>query len=406
VYGGLFLISGAALLAVTYLLVVHATAGFIFKGQNGISGSVARVATGRLPRTPPVTNVAGSSGLYPLPPPGLNPQQAEAQALHQHSAELHQLLVQSGIALAAMTVLSIGLGWIVAGRVLRPLRGITTAARDISASNLHERLAVDGPNDELKELADTFDELLGRLERSFDAQRRFVANASHELRTPLARQKTLIQVAISDPEATIQSLQSAHQRVLASEAQQERLIDALLTLAQGQAGLQRRDHFDLADVTGRVLDSRQGEAKSRDLHIHAALASAPVSGDQRLVEQLVTNLVDNAFRHNVTNGQVNIETGTRAGHAGLSVVNTGPVVPEASMERLFQPFQRHPPDRAGHDRGVGLGLSIVQAIADAHGATLIARPRPGGGLAIEARFHDPSRERVGLCQDQKSSTAS
>jgi signal transduction histidine kinase len=357
-----------------------------------------------------------------LPPPGLNPQQAEAQALRQHSAELHQLLVQSGIALAAMTVLSIALGWIVAGRVLRPLRGITSAARDISATNLHERLALEGPDDELKELADTFDGLLGRLERSFVAQRRFVANASHELRTPLARQKTLIQVALSDPEATIESLRAAHHRVLASEAQQERLIDALLTLAQGQAGSQRSDHFDLADVTGRLLDSRLGEAKSRDLDIHADLASAPVCGDQRLVEQLVANLVDNAFRHNVTNGQVNITTGTRGGHAVLSVLNTGPVIPEASMERLLQPFQRHPPDRTGHDRGLGLGLSIVQAIADSHGATVTARPRPGGGLDVETSFPEQNRARGGLAripsrdparmgngvvgQDQKSSTAS
>jgi signal transduction histidine kinase len=404
VYGGLFLMSGAALLAVTYFLVVHATTGFIFKGQNGASAGMSAVASSKRPRTPAATTFAVSDGLHSQPPPGPSPEQLQAQAEHQHSAELHTLLVQSGVALAAMSVLSIGLGWVVAGRVLRPLRRITTAARDISASNLHERLALDGPEDELKELGDTFDDLLGRLEGSFEAQRRFVANASHELRTPLARQKTLIQVALTDPQPTIESLRATHERVLATGAQQERLIDALLTLARGQAGSQRRDHFDLADLTDRVVQGRQSEAKGRDLQIQTALAPALVCGDQRLVEQLVANLVDNAIRHNVTNGQISIVTGTYAGRAVVTVANTGPVVPEGSMDRLFQPFQRLRPDRTGHGRGVGLGLSIVQAIADAHAATVTAYPRPGGGLDVQASFprqnqelgelaHTPSRDR-------------
>ena len=249
-YGGLFLLSGAILLAVTYVLVVSATDGVIFRGQNGSQGFISGPHNGTAANgggQPPElqTSGRGSGGLTP------NQLQAqarklEAQAAHQHAAELHQLLIQSGLALTGMAVLSIGLGWLVAGRVLRPLRTITAAAREISATNLHERLALGGPDDELKELGNTFDGLLARLEASFSAQRQFVANASHELRTPLARQRILSQVALADPDATAETLRAAHERVLAAGAQQEQLIEALLTLARGQAGLGTREPFDLA----------------------------------------------------------------------------------------------------------------------------------------------------------------
>jgi len=285
-YGGLFLLSGAVLLAVTYVLVVSATDGVIFTGQNGSQGIISGSHTGPGPHgggQPPElqTSGRGSGGLSP----GQLLAQArrlEAQAAHQHAAELNQLLIQSGLALTGMAVLSIGLGWLVAGRVLRPLRTITTAAREISATSLHERLALGGPDDELKELGDTFDGLLARLEASFSAQRQFVANASHELRTPLARQRVLSQVALADPDATVEALRAAHERVLAAGAEQEQLIEALLTLARGQAGLGAREPFDLAELTGQVLRARRPEAELRDLDLHAALSAAPAAGDPRL----------------------------------------------------------------------------------------------------------------------------
>src|SRR6516162_3260679 len=256
-YGGLFLLSGAVLLAVTYVLVVSATDGVIFKGQNGSQVSVHGSHNGTGPNgggQPPAvqTSGGGTSGLSPSQLLA-KARRLEAQAARQHAAELNQLLIQSGLALTGMAVLSIGLGWLVAGRVLRPLRTITAAAREISATNLHERLALGGPDDELKELGDTFDGLLARLEASFSAQRQFVANASHELRTPLARQRVLSQVALADPDATVEALRAAHERVLAAGAEQEQLIEALLTLARGQAGLSTREPFDLAELAGQVL---------------------------------------------------------------------------------------------------------------------------------------------------------
>ena len=391
-YGGLFLLSGAVLLAVTYVLVVSATDGVIFKGQNGspvsIRGSHGGPAANGGGQPPAVQTSGGSSGLSPSQLLA-QARRLEAQAADQHAAELHQLLIQSGLALAGMAVLSIGLGWLVAGRVLRPLRTITAAAREISATNLHERLALGGPDDELKELGDTFDGLLARLEASFSAQRQFVANASHELRTPLARQRILSQVALADPDATVEVLRAAHERVLAAGAEQEQLIEALLTLARGQAGLSTREPFDLAELAGQVLRARRPEAELRGLDMHAALSAAPAAGDPRLAERLAANLVDNALNHNLAHGHADIATMTRDGMAVLTVVNSGPVVPPAEVDRLVRPFQRLGADRTGHRKGLGLGLSIVQAIAAAHGATLAIHPRPGGGLRAEVTFPPP-----------------
>jgi signal transduction histidine kinase len=377
-YGSLFLLSGASLLAITYGLVVQATKGVIFTGQDGSFGMIESA------RGAPSPSMEIMSG-----PAGQTPEQMQAQAdrlqdqaLQQHAAELRQLLIQSAIALAVMAVVSILLGWIVAGRVLRPLRTITTAAQEISATNLHERLALNGPDDELKQLGDTVDGLLSRLEASFRSQRQFVANASHELRTPLARQRTLVQVALSDPAATVESLRAAHERVLTANHQQERLIEALLTLARSDAGLDRREPLDLAQLTNHVLLTRQPEATQRGLHLTTTLKPAPTTGDPYLAERLVTNLIDNAIRHNTAAGHIQITTGTSAGRAVLSVTNTGPEIPTPDIDRLFQPFQRLDPNRTRHDGGLGLGLSIVQAIATAHDATLTAQPRPDGGMHV------------------------
>jgi signal transduction histidine kinase len=385
-YGSLFLLSGAGLLAITYGLVVHATRGAVYTGQDGT------FSTTGAPNATPGQKVETLSG-----PTGLTPDQLQAQAehlraqaLHQHAAELHQLRIQSAIALAVMAVVSIALGWIVAGRALHPLHTITTTAQEITATNLHRRLALRGPDDELKELGDTFDDLLGRLEASFQAQRQFVANASHELRSPLARQRTVTQVALADPDATIESLRAAHERVLTANHQQERLIEALLTLARSEAGLDRRTPLDLAEVTDRVLLACDSEANQRGLHLTATLDPAPTTGDARLLERMVTNLVDNALRHNIASGRVHVSTGTSAGQAVLTVTNTGPVIPAPDMGRLFQPFWRQGTTRTRHDGGLGLGLSIVHAIATAHNAILSAHPQPDGGIHLTIAFPNPS----------------
>jgi signal transduction histidine kinase len=285
-----------------------------------------------------------------------------------------------------MAIASIWLGWLIAGRALRPLRTITNAARDISASNLHRRLALDGPDDEVKQLANTFDDLLGRLEASFDAQRQFVANASHELRTPLTLGRTLVEVALADPNATADTLRATCERVLAAGEQQERLIEALLTLSRSQRGLDHREPFDLAAIAAEVLETRSPEAEARGLHVDARFEPAQTSGDPRLGERLVANLLDNAARHNVAGGRVEIATTTRGGKAVLTVVNTGPVIPTDDLDRLYQPFQRLDTERNGEQDGLGLGLSIVHAIAAAHGATLVTRAQPDGGLNIAVTF--------------------
>jgi signal transduction histidine kinase len=289
-----------------------------------------------------------------------------------------------------MLVLSIALGWIVAGRVLRPLRTITTATQHISEQNLHQRLALQGPDDELKHLADTIDALLGRLDRAFDAQRRFVANASHELRTPVTVGCTLLEMILGDPHPTVESIRATCADVLESERQQAQRIEALLTLAQGQAGLDQAQPLDLADITDHVLLTRRPEADSRGLDLHATLSVALAAGDPELVERLVANLVDNALRHNTPRGKVKITTNTHAEHAILTVTNGGPVIAPDAVAQLFQPFHRLAADRTTHGEGIGLGLSIVQAIADAHHATIAVHPQPSGGLTITVSFPNPS----------------
>jgi signal transduction histidine kinase len=372
-YGALFLVLGAALLTITYVLVARQ-----YIGNDSIFG---------IGVTAPVDE---SGAGIPLQPGTIAPVPPGVQALiveRSSEAALRELALQSGIALAIMAILSIWLGWLVAGRVLRPLRTITNTARDISASNLHKRLALEGPDDELTRLANTIDGLLGRLEDSFDAQRQFVANASHELRTPLTYERALLEVALADPNATAETFRETCERVLAAGEQQERLIEALLTLSRSQRGLDQHEPFDLAAVAADVLATRRPEAERRRLRLDTALEEASIVGDRRLGERLVANLVDNAIRHNVPAGRIEVATGTTNGHAVLSIANSGPVVPAGELDRLFQPFQRLADDGdGGQDEGVGLGLSIVQAIATAHEATVTPRSRAEGGLAIEVRF--------------------
>jgi signal transduction histidine kinase len=305
---------------------------------------------------------------------------------HQDVAAVDHLLAESAIALAVMAIASVVLGWLMAGRVLRPLRDMTTAARAISEDNLHQRLAVPGPGDELKDLGDTIDSLLDRLQSAFDAQRNFVASASHELRTPLTLTRTLLQMALTDSHPTLASYRSTCQDLLIASDQQEQLIDALLTLARSQRGLQSREPLDLATITTGVLRVLQPQADARQLAISTSISSAPILGDGRLIQRLVTNLIDNAIRYSNPHGQISIDVTAGTHHPALKITNTGPVIAPGHATRLLQPFQRLSATRPANAEGLGLGLSIVAAIAKAHHATLTVNPRAHGGLDIAVNF--------------------
>ena len=368
-YGMLFLASGAVLLALIY----GGTSARSVTQSTHASGVF--VGPPQFPNGTPVPGAAGSAG-----------SPAAILVSNQRGSDLHQLLLVSGIALALMAVISMVLGLIVAGRVLRPLQAMTATTKQISADNLHQRLGLDGPSDELKELGDTIDGLLGRLEGAFDAQRRFVANASHELRTPLTVARALLEMTLGDPQATVESFRTTARQAIEAGEQQEQLIDALLMLARSQRGLDNRAPLDLAVIAGGVVAAHEADAAARGLRLNAWLGPAPVSGDARLLERLISNLVENAVRHNIAGGRVQVLVETRDGRPTLKVENTGPAVPAEEIQRLLQPFQRVAPERVGEHDGHGLGLSIVAAIAKAHDASLDVRPGEDGGLAVEVRF--------------------
>ena len=302
------------------------------------------------------------------------------------SAEAFGPIPDVAASLAALTVLSVAFGWLLASRLLRPVRVITAAAQDISASNLSRRLRLGRRDDEFNRLGGTLNDLFARLEASFQAQRHFVANASHELRTPLTAERTLLQVALADPEADAATLREACEQVLALGVRTERLIDGLLTLATGERGIERREPCDLADLTARVATALGEMAASRDVRLDAKTAPAATMGDPMLVESLIANLAENALRYNAPGGWAEMLTATRDGRAVVSVRNTGPAIPPGEVGRLFQPFQRLGTERIQRAGGNGLGLAIVSAIADAHGATVTARAREGGGLAVAVAF--------------------
>jgi signal transduction histidine kinase len=370
-YGGaVFLACGATMLAVTYL----------FYGQLGNAPTLTR----------PVLHLYKQGKEIPIA--AVQPAEATIRmtGLGQLSFDRQQLLIAAGVALAVIAVAATAIGWLIAGQVLRPLRAITAAARRISASNLHERLALHGPDDELKELADTLDSLFARLETSFDAQRRFAASASHELRTPLTRERTLLQVTLADPAATTGTWQAVSQDLLASNAEQEHLIDALLTLASSEAGPGQREPADLAAITSEALAAARPAISRLGLNVQTDIQPAALDGDPLLVQQLAANLIDNAARHNIPGGDIQVATSTSHAGAVLSVISSGQVIPAADVDRLFQPFQRLGPRPARRDGGHGLGLSIVRAIATAHAATITAQPRPDGGLAIDVTFPPPT----------------
>jgi signal transduction histidine kinase len=409
-FASLFLASGAGLLGITYGLVSSANNGIIVawfgsgvpangaapadstpSGSGSASSASCALVTG-----PPGTSEPGG-----LPSPAQIQAQATRCATDTRARADDALLFYSGIALAIMAVVAAVLGWFVAGRGLRPLRRITESARRISATNLHERLAIAGPNDDLRELADMIDGLFARLDASLTAQRQFVANASHELRTPLARSQTLLEVALRNPGASAGSLRTACERALAAGVEQERLIEALLILARGQRGLARRVPLDLAAVTRDLLAARGEQIAARGLAMDVTLEPGLLGGDAALVERAVANLADNALLHNVPGGTVWVTAGSDDGRACLTVANTGAEIPPEAVSRLLLPFQRgaeagdafRSRPRSGPDDGLGLGLSIVAAIATAHGADLTVTPRlTGGGLSVRLVFPAPPAE--------------
>jgi len=405
-YGGLFLLSGAALMAIAYLLLINA--GFVFTIPGGPTSptpaasptaptsslathpsartlahwrAVARCmrANGVIgfpnPRTSTPANplrdrdIMDREGAIFAIPNTLNTQSrtfVAASARCQLSPDAtrtavddsrrrtqvrQELLLQSGIALAGMALLSLALGWLMAGRVLQPL------------------------------------------EAAHEAQRHFVANASHELRAPLTRQRALIQVALADPRADAASLRAAHERVLASEQHLEQMIDALLALTRGQAGLRRREQVDLAALSVEAMLPYEAELAENGLELRRNLGAAPIQGDPRLIERLIANLVQNAVRHNIPGGWVEVTTGTRQRRPFIAVANTGPVIDPAEVERLFQPFERLGSARTSHGAGHGLGLPIVRAVAGAHRADVAVRAQPDGGLLVEVVFAPPPDRR-------------
>lgn len=295
-------------------------------------------------------------------------------------------LARQGLwALLIVGALGTALSYVLAGRVLRPLQEITATAQRLSAERLDARIALTGPRDELRELADVFDAMLDRLQASFEAQRRFVADASHELRTPLAVMRTEVDVALADPDATVEELRAAAEVVRDATERADRLVDSLLLLARSDRlqvdGLPQRERVELPEVAAQALAPVAGEAAARGLQVATSYAPAGVLGDRVLLERLAGNLVENAVRHNVDGGWLRVDTGTVEGLARLQVSSSGPVVPPEVVPSLFEPFRRHGTARTAR-RGAGVGLAVVRSVTAAHGGTVRAEAPASGGLVV------------------------
>jgi signal transduction histidine kinase len=364
-YTGLFAVGGALVGAVGYALVA----------QLGVPGQGGRLPTAALTRF-----VAGCRSAHLSAHPALaakcNTALLQLGAQHQRDRTLSHLLQYSLVTLGVVIALAAILGWIFSGRALRPVHRITAAARAASEHNLSARVAPTGPHDELRELAETFDGMLARLQTAFDSQKRFIANASHELRTPLAVMRTSVDVVAGNPDSTPGDLHGMAADIRAAVDHAERLISALLILARQERGLTVHEQVDLATVAEDVLDT----ADLGDRSVHATLEPAVVSGDPVLAERLIANLVDNAIRYNTAAGDIWINTHTTAGNTQLNVANTGPIISPTDTDRILQPFERLN-DRTTYD-GYGLGLTIVASIAAIHGGIVTVDPRDEGGLSI------------------------
>ncbi|BBC93146.1 sensor histidine kinase [Streptomyces griseofuscus] len=370
-YGGMFLIAGILLLSIIYLLAAQA----ISTGNQPLFKIVSFQELKVSSDNCPAINTTS------LPLADFNNTISQCVD-HQRQAALDNLLSRSLLALLGLAVIAFAFGYAMAGRVLSPLGRITRTARAVAGSDLSRRIELDGPDDELKELADTFDEMLERLQRAFTAQQRFVGNASHELRTPLAINRTLLEVHLSDPGAPVE-LQQLGKTLLATNERSEQLVEGLLLLARSDNQIVERKPVDLAEVAGQAIDQVRSEAEAKGVEIRGERAPAVVQGNGVLLERIALNLVQNAVRYNVAEGGwVEVDTEVQHGQAVLTVSNTGPVVPAYEIDNLFEPFRRLRTERTGSDKGVGLGLSIVRSVARAHGGHIAARPREGGGLVM------------------------
>jgi signal transduction histidine kinase len=371
---GLFLVTGGAFVAATYTLVNHSLSSAAVTNPTGINKPLLGVCKiGTLNGTLTGAQLAQCKQAF-----------ADA-ARFQRAFYLHELLLWSLVGLGVATVVAGVLGWGIGRRILIPLHKVTGAARCASQEHLDERIGLDGPDDELKELADTFDDMLDRLDLAFVSQRRFVANASHELRTPLTSMRTLIDVALAKPTRTTEGLETVVGRVRDALGQSEAIIDGLLTLARSDRGLTTRELVDLEATAQDAIDQTGTAAQASNIVIEANLSAAPTLGDRVLVERLAANLVDNAVRYNQTGGWVQVETGTDDGQSYLSVTNTGPLIPEPKVASLFEPFTRLD-QRVTNGQGVGLGLSIVASVVTAHDGEFQAHALPNGGLKITVRL--------------------
>ncbi|MFD3511665.1 sensor histidine kinase [Streptomyces sp. NPDC058657] len=389
-YGGMFLIAGILLLSIIYLLTAQALRDGTQQPDFqviGAAGSRVHLASEACPE---LVNARDNDELNAV---------LRACLVNTRQEALNDLLNRSLLALVGLSVIAFAFGYAMAGRVLSPLGRITRTARRVAGTDLSRRIEMDGPDDELKELADTFDDMLDRLERAFTAQQRFVANASHELRTPLAINRTLLEVHLSDPGAPVE-LQQLGKTLLATNERSEQLVEGLLLLARSDNQIVERKPVDLAEVATRALDQTRGEAQDKGVELRGEQKAAVVQGNGVLLERIALNLVQNAVRYNVSakdageavsgegggagreSGWVEVTTDIEHGQAVLVVSNTGPVVPAYEIDNLFEPFRRLRTERTGSDKGVGLGLSIARSVARAHGGRIIAEPREGGGLVM------------------------
>ena len=392
-YTGLFAVCGAVVVAVSYTLVAQlgvpgqgqgkglqaSTRGVPAQGMAQCKSQYLSVVPDKIKYSLCVSYLQQQAAKLQLQAAHLQLQAAHLQqqaAQRQRDLTVSHLLQYSLITLAVVIALAAVLGWIFSGRALRPVQQITAAARAASGRNLSARVAPTGPRDELRELAETFDTMLGRLQAAFEAQQRFIANASHELRTPLAVMRTTADVVLDDPDATPADLRGMAADIRALTGHAEHLIGALLMLARNERGLTVREQTDLAAVAEDVLDT----AALGDRRVHATLDPAVITGDPLLAERLVANLAENAAKYNHPGGDIWITTRTLAGSSELTVANTGPVISPADADRIFQPFERLNGRTSGD--GSGLGLAIVASIAAIHGGTATARPRDDGGLSV------------------------
>jgi signal transduction histidine kinase len=385
-YGGMFLMAGIVLLTIIYMLAANA----ITEG----SGLPFKISSGDFRYTESTCSaLSGAQG------PGEFNNAINHCLQSQRAMALNTLLNRSLMALVGLTIVAFAFGYAMAGRVLSPLGRITRTAQRVAGSDLHRRIELGGPDDELKELADTFDKMLDRLDRAFESQRRFVANASHELRTPLAINRTLLEVQLADPQASPELTQLG-KTLLATNERSEQLVEGLLLLARSENKIVDKKPVDLSEVASQAVDQARTEAQTKGVEFRGVRQQVFVQGNGVLLERIALNLVQNAVRYNVplegqrealpaeggggrrAGGWVEVGTEAQPGSAVLVVSNTGPVVPAYEVENLFEPFRRLRTERTGSDKGVGLGLSIVRSVVRAHDGSITAEPREGGGLVM------------------------